>query len=513
MARTIWACFWLMLVQVLARQQDDPRLRQGEEPLREKRAEFGEAVLFGPSETVSIRTRLAPDGTVQILPPLTGVAPHTTGTIETSLDSRQTLAPLLTQAIATPTVLLSATGSLHLAGMALPQAPTVSDIFARPIATSAPPGNLKVRKEHPVPRKGVASVAPIHTNKFYTNFFLGNQTDPTFTHPYSVHWAAGKGPTGSYGLGISHIEDFQRVYGATRPSGAVPWYINPVGIQSLVLGAKELGRHTILSGDSMSAFSVHVRLRKDAGSTPAVSFPLVQGMGFVTALYSGAIPTIQTGVYFKNVTRVAKDPKPDVAKYKLMLEDGRKWFLYARKTQGDHLDLHVVNNGYAEARRPFYGSIQVAKDPGNCEPILDEAAGIYPTDSKLGGAVAGMTGSYSFQFERKGRQDGKLLMFALPHHVSSFDGPTKNAMTAYRLQTTTKGMATGVVSDKWTMVENHLPANMNFAPFDPALGPANKLSEEAKKFITSVAKLEVSQNMTEQALLDSMYFSGKVRAL
>ena len=40
-----------------------------------------------------------------------------------------------------------------------------------------------------------------------------------------------------------------------------------------------------------------------------------------------------------------------------------------------------------------------------------------------------------------------LIMFALPHHVESFDANTKSAITTVQLNTTTKGVATAVVAD------------------------------------------------------------------
>jgi len=435
--------------------------------------------------------------------------PHTT---VTSLDERESAIPQLTRSIDSPKTLLQTKASPGNMGHSQACSPSdiFADIFADPIATNAPPSNIKIQNEHPVPRKGVASHTPIHTNKFYVNFFLGDQTAPAYAHPYSLHWVGGKAPTGSYGLAISHVEDNQRVYGEQKTGGAVAWYLNPVGIQSLVLGAKGLSRDTILSLDNLTSFSAHVHLRKDSKTSPAVSFPVVQGMGFVTGLYSGTLPTIQTGVCFKTVTRATKDPKPDVAKFKFVLEDGRTWVIYAHKTKGYQLDLQVVNNRYAEAKNPFYGSIQVSKDPGNREAILDEASGIYATGVKLKGMVSGTKGTYSFEFDRTGHTQGQLLMFALPHHTSSFDDLTKKAMTTVRLRTTTKGMATGVLCNKWTMVENRLPVRMNFAPFDLDKGPVSMLSEEAKKVIRIVAQKEISQNMTEQAVLDSMYFSGKV---
>lgn len=468
---------------------------------------------------VPISTSVAPSGTVQLLPSLQeDVEPHTSGVVRTSLDllGAPTKPPLLTSSIPSPTSLLQPISSPTTATTSeLPQEfgiMAVADIFAQPIATTAPPSSIKKRSDHPVPRKGITANAPIQTNKFYANFFLGNQLSPTFTFPYSIAWAGGTGASGSWGITISHIETKQRVFGDAKYNKASAYYINPIGIQSMVISAKELGKDTVVSMDSLTDFSGRVLLSKDSKSQPAISFPIMQGMAYVTANCNGATPLIQSGVYFKTMTRVTKDPKSNVVKYNFNLEDGTTWHLYAYKTKGNQLDLQVVNNGLAQSKKPFYGTIQIAKDPGTTgsQAILDDGAGIYPVTNTLSGTANGAVGTYTFKFTKAGHPSGNLYMFALPHHVSSFDSATKSLVKKFQLQSTTKGIATLVRGTQWTMEESSLPVNMNFAPWSPTRGIRKKLSTKAKNAIRPVASKEVSQNMAEQSNLDSMYFSGKV---
>ncbi|TDZ38536.1 putative endo-1,3(4)-beta-glucanase [Colletotrichum spinosum] len=386
------------------------------------------------------------------------------------------------------------------------------DIFAQPIGVAPPPSWIPARGDHPVPRKGITSTAPLQTNKFYSNFFLGDQTAPTYTYPYGIAWGAGRGAAASFGMTISHIEANQRVFGPNKDSGAAAYFINPVGIQSLVISAQELGSSTTIGIDNVTAFSARIHLLPSAGAVPAVSFPLVQGMPFVTAQYSGATPVIRTGVFFRTVTRVTQDPKPGVAKYTFQLEDGKIWRLYAYATTGDQLDLQVVNNGVAQSSRPFYGIIQVCKDPGNGEALFDQAAGVFPTTVQLSGSVNGNTGTYSFNFAKDGHPNGRLVMYALPHHVSSFDAATRGAVQPVQLQTPTKGVAVAVLADRWTMIEPDLPLGMGFAPWTADRGSLTALSDNARAYIHGIATQEVSQNMSAQSDLDSMYFSGKALA-
>jgi len=462
---------------------------------------------------VKVITSFAPSGTVQILASTKRPAP---GFLHSILDKvgHATSVPILTEPIPKPTSLLSVPPFIA----SLKVAPSIKiktmarDIFADPISTDAPPTNFGRKQDHPVRRLGIKANGPIQTNKFYGNFHLGNQTSPTYLHPYSVAWARGQGASGSWGLAVSHIDPKQRVYGpSSAGTGAASYFINPIGIQSVCLSAQELESATVLITEALTDFSVQVDLRPNAQAAAAVQFPLVQGSAFITAVYNGATPVIQTGVFYRTVTRATAEPKAGVTKYRLHLEDGNTWLVYAYHTKGDPLELEVVNNGLARAKQPFYGIIQVTKDPGNGEAVYDEACGAYPTGVHLTGSVDGTRGTYSFCFKKAGMGGTTLAMFALPHHQSLFDDATRGKMTALTLQTTTKGVATAVLANSWTMVEGNLPTNMGFLPWTPQAGSVGAISDATKKVIRNVAQQEVSQNILQQTDQNSMYFSGKVR--
>lgn len=459
-------------------------------------------------------TSSGPSGIVQILAsektPCSGFVPSVLETL-----GRVTSWPILTSSIPRPTSLLSlpsASFSVPPVSLTIPGKMLYQNIFADPISTDAPPANIGRKQDHPVRRLGITASSPIPTNKFYSNFFLGNQTSPTWLHPYSVAWARGQGATGSWGLAISHIEARQRVFGEADPSSGAPrYFINPIGIHSVCLSATELGSGTVLTTESLTDSSGLVSLRPSAQASPAVQFPLVQGSGFITAVYNGARPLIQTGIFFRTVTRANGEVKPGVTKYKLQLEDGTTWLMYAYRTGGQPLDLQVVNNGLAQSREPFYGTIQVAKDPGNGEGLYDQACGAYSTGVELSGTVDGNRGMYTFAFKKAGMSGATLVMFALPHHQSSFVDATRGRMTDVKLQTTTKGVATAVLADFWTMVESQVPTDIGFLPWSPTAGTVRTISDPTKAFIHNISRQEVSQDILKQTNLDSMYFSGKVR--
>jgi endo-1,3(4)-beta-glucanase len=313
-------------------------------------------------------------------------------------------------------------------------------------------------------------------------------------------------------MSCSHIEEHQRVFGKERLTGASSYYLNPIGIQSMVISAKELGNETTVSTDSITAFSARVLLSQNETAQPAISFPLVQGMAYITARFDGSVPLIQSGVYFRTMSRVIRNPKDHVAKYNFILEDGTTWRVYAWRTQGEDLDLKVINNRLAESKHPFHGIIQVCKDPGTkgSEYLIDDGAGIYPVAVELSGSVSGNEGTYRFKFQKDGHQLGHLYMFALPHHVLSFDADTRKRVRGLQLLSPTKGASSLVKGTSWTMVERHMPVEMGFAPWHPEKGTMEKLSNRAKGIIRAAAAKELSQNMLAQTNLDSMYFSGKV---
>jgi len=182
--------------------------------------------------------------------------------------------------------------------------------------------------------------------------------------------------------------------------------------------------------------------------------------------------------------------------------------------QNSAIDFTVVNNGLIQATSNFNGVIQIAKSPtADAEALYDVAAGAYPTTTTLSGSMSGSTGSYTLSFAKGGVANTTLLMFALSHHLQSFSPDTASGVKSnVQLDTSTKGNATAIIGDSWTLVES-LPNSMGFAPWSPQIANPQMLSAEAVNAIHEVAMSEVSQNMSDQSNLNSMYYSGKVRII
>lgn len=264
-------------------------------------------------------------------------------------------------------------------------------------------------------------------------------------------------------MAISHIDANQRDNGPQNtalPGAPIQYFINPIGIQSIILSAVEMGPSTVLTTSELKAFSVLCHLSPQAGSSPKITFPLVQGMGLVTGIYNNLMPAIQSSVFFRSVRQVAS-PRDGVFKYQIILEDNKNWLLYAMPNDKQDPRLQLVSNSQIQGVRFWSGTIQVAKNPAGLdgETLYDKSAGIYPTSGTVTGSTLGNRGTYtiSWQQELMTYPPRSLLMYALPHHIQSFDGATANCKTGLQLQTTTKGVATAVIANRYVPFRALLP--------------------------------------------------------
>lgn len=257
-------------------------------------------------------------------------------------------------------------------------------------------------------------------------------------------------------MAISHIDANQRANGPQNtalPGAPVQYFINPIGIQSIILSAVETGPSTVLTTSELNAFSVNAVLSPRAGSSPNITFPLVQGMGLVTGIYNNLMPAIQSSVFFRSVRQVAS-PRNGVFKYQITLEDNKNWLLYAMPNDKQDPRLQLVSNTQIQGVRFWSGTIQVAKNPAGSdgETRYDQSAGIYPTGAAVTGSTLNNQGTYTIAWQVKGLGTSppqSLLMYALPHHIQSFDSATAKYKTGVQLQTTTKGVATAVVANRY----------------------------------------------------------------
>jgi endo-1,3(4)-beta-glucanase len=293
-------------------------------------------------------------------------------------------------------------------------------------------------------------------------------------------------------------------------------YINPRK-QSLILSAIELDTQTLLRTDTHLPFSVNINLTLPWSlEEPKITFPVVQGMSFVTAGFRDATPMIQTGG--KGFVEVSS-PKSmgRTVKHHVKDVDGRDWLVYVNPVTGsrhDAADFVRTNTNTLVGPPGFKGTIQVAKNPlgGEGEALYDKAVGAFVCEASVTAVVEDGRAKYSFNYTKIG--NSRLLMFALPHHIQSLDPELNKQVTRLQLRTTTKGMATAVWAEKLTMIEPSLPTTMSFGPWGPNMNASVKLRypPEVVNLISAVAERDLRRIMSEAIPQESMYYAGKALA-
>jgi len=102
-------------------------------------------------------------------------------------------------------------------------------------------------------------------------------------------------------------------------------------------------------------------------------------------------------------------------------------------------------------------------------------------------------------------------MFALPHHLRSFETATAaRLVSSIRLQSPTKGVMTAVLADQWRMREVGIPSTIGWLPV--GTGGSAIWSAANLNRLSAVAKYELTQDFANVTNLDSMYFAGKSMA-
>lgn len=316
-------------------------------------------------------------------------------------------------------------------------------------------------------------------------------------------------------MAVSHTEAGLLAFGPKNseiPGNPSSYYINPIGIQSMILSATELGQSTVLTAEKVLPFSANAVLQPQRGSSSKITMPVLQGMAYVSGVYTQLQPVIQSGVHFRQVVTAAP-PRAGIFKYRATLEDGAVWLIYLSPDNGQDPNLQLVSSTDLRGPSAWSGIIQVAKNSAGSsgESLFDNSSGVFPVEATVSGAVNDRSGTYRLGWAKSGKdaQSTPLMMYALPHHMAAFDSQTRDRAVNITLRTTTKGVGTAVIGEYWTMMEPDLPVNMGFAPWVLATDSSPQLSPQSQAVIKQVAATELQQDIDAQSNLNSMYFSGK----
>lgn len=382
-----------------------------------------------------------------------------------------------------------------------------SNDITLPIALTAP-GSQFGHHPHPVQPTGFSGIdlqKPIETNKWWGTLPVpGAQTGNVFAFPYTLWW----GNANPCGMNIQHIDASQFVFDTANTPPE--YYLNPLGIISWNMGASEFGTNMKMTMDTPTQFTINVNMSPSAGAG-SITMPLIEGMAFITGIYSGLTPLFQT-VGHAVLSFQASNLTSSTTKYKVGLNDGTTWLIYVFSSSGSSYSLsqngsNIVGNGQ------LHGYVQIAKipieDTGTSEASYDAHAGTYVTSMTLFGSTEGSTGTYGYNFGIAGKSSssGSVLHFALPHHQASFNATTQSTATGIYLQSTTMGKMRAYTALQWTMTET-LPTNILFLPSASNTFSASTITA-LNNAVNSDISFDVSGATTQN---DSQYYAGKAMA-
>ncbi|KAK9318415.1 endo-1,3(4)-beta-glucanase [Lipomyces starkeyi] len=473
------------------------------------------------SSTADVLTTIVLSETVQYAVSTATSDPTALGTIATSLGQGRTSAQPF--ATTSPIAMDSLGSALPTSGAsefshkfdARDSHDSVSevDMFA-PIKGTAPDDRFPIMVSHPLHPLGmsnsVISKSTIPTNNFYSNLFLGSRNQPANVYPYSVWW--NQGTNGDYGFAISHTTFSQRNYGPDPHADPVEYYFNPVGINSISFSAAEFDSDMTMSLSNPAEFSVDVNMAPSTsryGNGRYLYIPLVQGAGFVTGIYFNMKPKFNSLVGFQSLTEKAS-PRYGIKKYVAHLYDGTVWAIYANVPSGQTFSLSRQSSSSILASKRVYNVVvQIAKIVDGSEGAYDYHAGKYTYHAHVYGTAAGSTGTLAINYwTLQGNNAGRLLLWALPHHVASFTSEMTKRALGISIDSQTKGKMYAYSTNQLIMQEV-LPTDIQFAPWTSIPGKRAAYTSQAIKLITSAASSEIAQNFDAQTNLDSMYYSGK----
>lgn len=394
------------------------------------------------------------------------------------------------------------------------------DLF-KAIASDEPP-SIFPRKELPlsIPLGVSNDNVPYETNKFFVNLFLGEQTDMIWSYPYGMYWKK----TDYYGFAVQHTNKTNRVFGSTDTNneGVDSYYFNPILDGELIFSATSLTKNANeLTVSNIKSMSALVQLSEDGDvSSNYIDIPVVQGMGFVSAVYHGdLVAELNSMIGFDQVTQETSSTlSSNVLKYRVKLFNGVEWLAYVTLPEGSSSDFELsAKSSYSiegsEAVDGLLLQFAVAPTSSSDEKYYDQAAGQYAVSASVEGQVSlGSSVNYSFKYETNGSSSsGKTIVFALPHHLDSITEDTKLSSTGIQLTSTTKGDMTGFLTNELSFSETLTSSEVLFLPWTSQMTATLSYTKEQLQLLAKTANSELSVDINNAVnSVDSTYSSGKV---
>lgn len=360
---------------------------------------------------------------------------------------------------------------------------------------------------------GVKNYGPYETNKFYANLFLGDQSYMVWTYPYGFYWSK----TANFGFAVQHTNPDNRVKGSTDSNGAISYYYNPILEGELIFSATTITEDdNYMSVTNMEAMSANVKLSPESVSSDNnIEIPLVQGMGFATAIYNGnLIPQLNTIYAFTAlVQETVASSNPLVQRYRVTLNSGIQWLIFVTLPSADTEFTFLATTSALVGSASVDGLIvqlAVAPETG-LESYYFESAGTYVTTADVVGSVNCEDVVYRFEYTSEGSSIANTpIVFALPHHLDTLEPWVLASSTGIELESTVKGTMQGFVTGILAFTET-INTDVQFYPWVQGMGTTITYTAEQIELIHTVALDEIDgvdivSTITD---LDSVYYMGK----
>lgn len=358
--------------------------------------------------------------------------------------------------------------------------------------------------------------APYETNKFYANLILGDQTGMTWAYPNGLYWLK----KNYYGFGVQHTNVSNRVFGTGNSNNpdTPSYYFNPILNGELIISATDLTSDAnFLTVTKHRSMSVLAQLSPSLDvSTNYIDIPIVQGMGFTTAIYHGdLVPELNTVVGVASLKQETSDAlAPNTQKYRATLFNGVEWLVYVTlPSASTNFNFDASQSFKVKGSGAVDGLIlQLAVAPESSQDAYyDQSAGMYVTTADLQGSASCSSASYGFKYSTLGSsQSNKPIVFAFPHQVQSLSGSTQQASTGIKLASTTKGDMYAYLTDELQMTET-LQSNVGFLPWTQNVKSGLTYTADQLQLLAKVANSELAVDINESVqAVDSTYSSGKL---
>lgn len=366
---------------------------------------------------------------------------------------------------------------------------------------------------------------PIETNKFYTSLLM-DLGSPIWTQPYGMYLVqAGQQKRNVLskrfdshltGLVFFHTNTANREYGSSNANDGVDSYSNPSDGE-ILFGASEITTSTgnYIDYSDMKDMSMTIKVAISATDASYIEYPLVQGMGFVTAIYHGDFSpqiTFQDGL--STLVDETLSNSTSLFQYRVTLSTGVEWMLFVTLPKASStFSLTMDSNGVILASESVDGLIlQAAVAPSDSfyDNTYVKAAGQYVTSASVEGSVDCESASYLFSFTSQGESTaGYPLIFALPHHLDSMTADL--IATGIELESTVKGTMTSYLTNLLTFTET-LSTEVQFYPHVSGMGNTIWYTKEQIQTIYEAALDEIDgvDVSSDILLAENNYYMAKL---